>query len=169
MSSGGGIRHIMDFAVFGEKNKEKIDFSFAEKEISKYIKGSFYADTLEIMKMLGYSFDTAFKKKNPKLLCGDLLNGGTFGFNNPENIYASTYTSIKGSGRRFAMIRFAFPSFSVMADVFPVLYIKPWLLPVYYFKRIINYFKKKRNPELEKKSIKKGKERAKLINGYIIK
>lgn len=169
MTTGAGIRHIADLAVFGNAHKNEIDFISAENALSEFIDNSFYADTVELMHRLGGEETAQSETVNPDLLCDDLLNGGTFGLEDKEIKYASTFISSKTGGSRCALFRSVFPSFDLMASMYPELYDKPWRLPRIYCKRIAKYISRKRDPELEKESIKKGNKRIKLISDYGLK
>ena len=129
MTTGAGIRHIMDLAVFGNKYKKEIDFSSAEKVFSEFIGGAFYADTVELMKLLGGEENTSSKQLNPSTLCEDLINGGAFGLDDKEITYASTFIFSKTGGSRFGLLRSVFPSYDLMSAMHPELYDKPWKLP----------------------------------------
>lgn len=169
MTTGAGIRHIMDLAVFGNKYDNSIDFSSAEKALLSFIDGSFYADTVEIMRLLGGTESSDAKQLDVDSLCEDLLNGGTFGLDDKELNYASTFIFSKTGGSRFGLFRSVFPSYDLMAAMHPELYDKPWKLPCIYYKRIAKYLKNKRNAELEKDAIKKCNKRINLINNYGLK
>ena len=169
MTTGAGIRHIMDLAVFGNKYKKKIDFSSAEKVFSEFIGGAFYADTVELMKLLGGEENTPSKQLDPSTLCEDLINGGAFGLDDKEITYASTFIFSKTGGSRFGLLRSVFPSYDLMSAMHPELYDKPWKLPSLYCKRIVKYVGHKRDPELERDAVKKAKERIKLITDYDLK
>lgn len=169
MTTGAGIRHIMDLAVFGNKYKNEIDFTSAEKAFSEFIGGVFYADTVELMKLLGGEESTHSKPLDPGSLCEDLLNGGTFGLDDKEITYASTFIFSRTGGSKFGLLRSVFPSYDLMSAMHPELYDKPWKLPSAYCKRIAKYIGHKRDPELEKNAVKKAKERIKLIENYGIK
>lgn len=169
MTTGAGIRHIIDLAVFGNKYKNEIDFTSAEKRFSDFIDGSFYADTVELMKRLGGTEGSNSAPLDAEALCEDLLNGGTFGVDDKEINYASTFIFSKTGGSRFGLLRSVFPSYDLMAAMHPELYSKPWKLPSAYCRRIAKYLTKKRDPELEKDAIKKGNKRINLINNYGLK
>ena len=98
-----------------------------------------------------------------------MLNGGTFGLDDKELNYASTFIFSKTGGSRFGLFRSVFPSYDLMAAMHPELYDKPWKLPSVYYKRIAKYLKNKRNAELEKDAIKKCNKRINLINNYGLK
>ena len=169
MTTGAGIRHIMDLAVFGNKYKNEIDFTSAEKVFSEFIGGAFYADTVELMKLLGGEENTPSKRLDPSTLCEDLINGGAFGLDDKEITYASTFIFSKTGGSRFGLLRSVFPSYDLMSAMHPELYDKPWKLPSLYCKRIVKYVGHKRDPELERDAVKKAKERIKLITDYDLK
>lgn len=169
MTTGAGIRHIMDLAAFGNKYKDKIDFASAEKSFSKFIGNSFYADTVQLMNLLGGEESTTSPFLDSNALCEDLLNGGTFGYDDEEINYASTFIFSKTGGSRFALLHAIFPSYDLMSAMYPELYDKPWKLPAVYRKRLTRYIKQKREPELERRAIAKGNERIKLINNYGLK
>ena len=169
MTTGAGIRHIMDLAVFGNKYKKEIDFSSAEKVFSEFIGGAFYADTVELIKLLGGEENTPSKQLDPSTLCEDLINGGAFGLDDKEITYASTFIFSKTGGSRFGLLRSVFPSYDLMSAMHPELYDKPWKLPSLYCKRIVKYVGHKRDPELERDAVKKAKKRIKLITDYDLK
>lgn len=169
MTTGAGIRHIMDLAVFGNKYDNSIDFPSAEKALLSFIDGSFYADTVELMKLFGGRESTSLAPHDSNSLYEDLLNGGTYGMDDEEINYASTFIFSKTGGSRFGLFRSVFPSYDLMAAMYPELYDKPWKLPTVYCKRIAKYIKSKRDPRLERKAIKKGKQRIKLISDYGLK
>lgn len=164
ISSGAGIRHILDLIMFLDHFKDETDSEYAKKIISDYIGEKFYTDTLAVASVFGLNAESYTKRAES--LCEDLMDGGTFGFNNPEKFYANTYANIKTDKKKFALFRLVFPSFETMSDIFPELFDKPWKLPVYYFIRIKKYFKNKRNPAFEKKIIKNGKSRAEFLKKY---
>lgn len=169
MTTGAGIRHIADLAVFGNKYKESIDFPTVEKKLTEFIDGSFYADTVALMRLLGGEEETSFSALSREALCDDLMDGGTFGYDDRKITYASTFIFSKTGGSRFALMRSVFPSYSLMSSMYPELYDKPWKLPSLYCKRISRYVKTKREPELEKDAIKKGNARINLIKNYGLK
>ena len=80
MTTGAGIRHIADLAVFGNKYKESIDFPTVEKKLTEFIDGLFYADTVALMRLLGGEEETSFSALSREALCDDLMDGGTFGY-----------------------------------------------------------------------------------------
>lgn len=169
MTTGAGIRHVSDLAVFGNKYKNEIDFASAEQKFLEFIGSSFYADTVEIMRLLGGTESSDAEQLDADSLCEDLLNGGTFGLDDKELNYASTFIFSKTGGSRFGLFRSVFPSYDLMAAMHPELYDKPWKLPCIYYKRIAKYLKNKRNAELEKDAIKKCNKRINLINNYGLK
>lgn len=165
-STGAGIRHIMDIALFAEKNKDKIDFKLAESKIFEYASPALYADTLAIAARLGFPVFTEEKIQNPDLLLDDLLDGGTFGFDDPEKMYGASYKALKARNVKFAFLRAVFLPFRAMANYYTELYDKPYKLPYYYIKRIFDYFSRRRNKAFEKTMFKSGKSRIDLIKGY---
>ncbi len=169
MTTGAGIRHVSDLAVFGNKYKNEIDFASAEQKFLEFIGSSFYADTVKIMRLLGGTESSDAEQLDADSLCEDLLNGGTFGLDDKELNYASTFIFSKTGGSRFGLFRSVFPSYDLMAAMRPELYDKPWKLPCVYYKRIAKYLKNKRNAELEKDAIKKCNKRINLINNYGLK
>lgn len=169
MTTGAGVRHIMDLAVFGNKYKGEIDFASVEHRLSDFIGGSFYADTVGLMQLLGGEETSDAEPLSVEALRNDLLNGGTFGLDDDEINYASTFIFSKTGGSRFALFRAVFPSYDLMSAMYPELYDKPWKLPSVYGRRIAKYIGKKRNPELEKSAIKKGNQRINLLKSYGLK
>ena len=121
------------------------------------------------MRLLGGEEETSFSALSREALCDDLMDGGTFGYDDRKITYASTFIFSKTGGSRFALMRSVFPSYSLMSSMYPELYDKPWKLLSLYCKRIARYVKTKREPELEKDAIKKGNARINLIKNYGLK
>lgn len=169
MTTGAGLRHVTDLAVFGNKYKDIIDFSGAEKKFTEFIDGSFYADTVKLMNLLGGEETASAEGLDCDRLLTDLMNGGTFGYDDRDLTYAGTFISSKTGGSRFGLFRSVFPSYDLLSPMHPELYDKPWKLPSVYCKRITGYIKNKRNPEAEKKAIEKGNKRIKLLSDYGLK
>lgn len=95
-----------------------------------------------------------------------MLDGGTFGFEDPEKMYGASYKALKARNVKFAFLRAVFLPFRTMANYYTELYDKPYKLPYYYIKRIFDYLLRRRNKAFEKTMFKSGKSRIDIISGY---
>ena len=129
---------------------------------------------------LGFSLDKACYPKDMREqtvdympLLMDLLDGGIYGDSSMERKHSSnmTLTAVVGgtSNTAASLGSSLFPSKEYMKQRFSWVKKHPYLLPVGYVVRIVQYLKSsKRKPADEKNSIQIGMERVELLKQYHI-
>ena len=138
ISSGVGLRPMMDLFMFEKAYGEHIDRDTVEKAIRDISAWKLYGDIIAIgNRYLGFDFKNRSAVTDPEMLIDDIQNAGTFGIESEalarSSLFTTTAVSHKGIKR---YIRFVFPELSYMQGHYPILCDKPKLLPLYWVRRL---------------------------------
>ena len=148
LAGGCGIRPFLDYYVLKKNNY------FDEQEVVKLCEKAKIGDFYKAVKMLtdvwfGKSEHTEFTRRIEKYI----LTGGAYGYF-PNN--AAAYTVMNGGKIKY-VLSLAFPKYSNMRVLYPILNRFPAMLPFFYIYRVYE--------KLFGKSSERAKERYKVIKG----
>lgn len=138
ISSGVGIRLVLDLLMFEKRYANNIDWVQVEKAMKDISAWSLYGDVTFIgNKYLGFEFQQRSKPTHSELLVGDMEQVGTFGNQSESQARsAALILSTVSYGGKRNKLRFVFPDLGYMQGHYTVLCDKPWLLPFYWVKRL---------------------------------
>lgn len=169
---GVGIRQICDICLFARRYAAEIDWdrvrSSCESIGIQILSAAFF---LIGERHLDLPVPEAFADLKPDELplLSDSLSGGLFGVDDMDRLHSSRITldaaaADKKDRRRRGLIASVFPSRAYMADSYPYLKDKPWLLPAAWGQRLFSYLSQERgNPS---RSMKIGRERVEMLKRY---
>ncbi len=137
MRNGGvGVRHITDIWIYG--SKVKFDEKIVEKELEKLKLLEFYKN---ILKTINVWFNGAERDDTTDLITRWILSSGSFG-TAEQYLLGNALKKKIANGRMESkgklLLRSAFPPYSVMCGIYPVLRKIKLLLPFMYAVRIIS-------------------------------
>ena len=177
LHSGFGVRQVFDMILFAETYGDKIDWAEIIKKTKKNHMYVFMVNLFDIgVRYLGFDPEKAcWPSKAQKLdgtldsgeLLEDLLVGGVFGASSEERIHSSNITLAaankeeKVSGLRASL----FPKRSYMEKKYDYVKEHPWLLPVGWGQRILEYTSRKKKVD-NVKVVETGNKRVKLLKKY---
>lgn len=156
-NAGSGVRTVLDFRLFTEKYGSRLDRAYIEKEIRKAnaaaLKEGRRSESLE-------NFEALLLKKTEEWFGKEeieidettikIISDGVYG--KKENIWKQ---NLQTEGRRYLWRRL-FPPLQTMKTIFPKLEKLPFLLPLYWLKRIFRaFFKHRREIEGEYRFVKR--------------
>ncbi|MGN1481629.1 nucleotidyltransferase domain-containing protein [Porcipelethomonas sp.] len=127
LKSGTGIRTVMDIYIYMKANKDLMDMDYITGEFKKIGIEEIFQNFLCLSEKWfgsGAKCDEKFEKS--------VLSSGIYG-----TIEQQINNSIKENGERFYILKRTFPSYTMMADQFPVLRKLPFLLPFLWIWRLI--------------------------------
>lgn len=181
LHSGFGIRQVADMIMMAEQYGDQIDWKDIKEKLSRLNMAHYWNALVGIgTSYLGFSLDKACYPKDMREqtvdhmpLLMDLLDGGIYGDSSMERKHSSnmTLTAVVGgtSNTAASLGSSLFPSKEYMKQRFSWVKKHPYLLPVGYVVRIVQYLKSsKRKPGDEKNSIQIGMERVELLKQYHI-
>lgn len=126
--AGVGIRHILDWWLYSEKNRESLDWEYINNTLKELDIFQFYNNIM----FLG---DVWFKGKKSNKVIEELeeyiIDSGIYG--KIEN----RKTNIVLESKRKTIIKLIFPQYNVMCERYPKLLKNKYLLPYYYLVRIL--------------------------------
>lgn len=142
----GGIapRIVLDFYVFLEKNKNKLNFQYVKDVVSQMG----YEDFTEKISKLAYEwFSPVGTGLNNDDLSMFIVSSGSYGRMKNNVLIKSAQMSKKGKAPSPLMFAFkqAFPSIKIMGEIYPVLKRHHFLLPFMWIRRIFTKLFFRRN------------------------
>lgn len=182
LHSGFGVRQVCDMILFASRYGENIDWNKIVKNCSEI-----HADVFaQAVFKIGENYLTLDKEKaklpkvwktsrvDEKPMLKDLLDGGTFGDSSMSRKHSSSITlnavaaGKQGKKTKSSLFKTLFPSAKQLEGRYPRLKKAPWLLPYYWIRRILEYYKEtkhadKNNPA---ESLKIGSQRTELMKFY---
>lgn len=173
--SGFGLRQCMDILIFQERYTEKIDWDLIQKRLNQIGALQFLADIQWIGNTyMGFEFDLITSQNCPMDLLEDLLLNGVFGNETKAQKTARGFTraviSVETEKAHFIKKWFftIFPQRKNMINLHPELVDKPWLLPIFWMKRIgrLLFRKKVFEGDLLAESKKISNRRVALLRKY---
>ncbi|MGN0602263.1 MAG: nucleotidyltransferase family protein [Oscillospiraceae bacterium] len=153
ISSGVGIRLVLDLLMFEKIYANNIDWAQVEKAMKDISAWSLYGDVTYIgNKYLGFEFQQRSKPVHSELLVGDMEQVGTFGNQSESQAKSAAFaaSAFNNKKERTSFLNLLFPSLEVMKCGYPEVSDKKWMLPIAWIKRIIKYI-----PKLLKRSKRK--------------
>ncbi len=136
---GIGIRHMTDLYVFEAANTE-LDYNYIVKELKKLQLFEFYKNTK-------HTLDVWFCEKQPDVMSDfitdKIFSSGSYGTHTSRKLSFETRISGKSQNNRF--LRRAFPTYSQMRLIFPILKRCPVLLPFLWVVRWVRAILFRRN------------------------
>lgn len=173
--SGFGLRQCMDILIFQERNVEKIDWDMIQKRLNQIGALQFLADIQWIGNTyMGFTHVLITSPNCPMDLLEDLLLNGVFGNETKAQRTARGFTgavvSVETENPHFIKKCFftIFPQRKSMISFHPELVEKPWLLPIFWVKRIgrLLFRKKVFDGDLLAESKKISNRRVALLRKY---
>ena len=149
--SGIGIRHIIDWWLYSEKNRESLDWEYITNSLKKLELYHFYENIM----FLG---DVWFKDKESNEVIMELeeyiIDSGIYG--KVENRYTNTVLESK----RKTIMKLIFPQYNIMCERYPKLLKNRYLLPYYYLVRILEiiFYRREGKGKLLKNIVSEKKE-----------
>lgn len=174
-ASGFGLRQCMDILIFQERYAEKIDWDIIQKRLKQVGALQFLADIQWIGNTyMGFTHALITSQNCPMDLLEDLLLNGVFGNETQAQRTAIGLTnatvSVETEKTHFIKKWFftIFPQKERMINRHPELADKPWLLPIFWVKRIrrLLIHKKEADGDLLAESIKISNRRVALLRKY---
>jgi hypothetical protein len=184
LHSGFGIRQVCDIILYANTYGSQVDWDRiqvncrmirAEKFAAAiFAIGKNYLGFRETQAAYPHSWQILRVDEVPMLM--DLLSGGLYGDSSMSRKHSSNITleavaaQKAGKQARGALINSAFPPASKLAGRYPYLNKRPYLLPVAWCSRILQYGKETRNLRNNKAAdaLKIGNERLELMKFYDI-
>lgn len=178
VSCGIGLRQFCDIGLWAQAYHEQIDWRRLYDQCASVHAATFAAAAFKIARgHLGIEFDLpalweAYIDVEP--LLHDTLCGGVYGSNDYTRLHSSTVTlnAVKASrvGKKSSVLSSIFPKKEYFERRYQYLKKHPYLLPVAWIQRIVNYAMEKRASADNSAagSIKLAKERIELMKMYDI-
>ena len=174
LHGGIGIRQVSDLAVFAEKNGGEIDWARVRGGCGSIRIEYFSAALFRIaQKHLGYELPEAFADLDADEgpLLTDILEGGNFGTADLDRMHSGNLTldavaAQKQGRRRSGLFAAAFPTAEYMAQRYPWLRGRRWLLPAAWLRRAGEYLLSRDSSAAS--VLRLGRERIKLLRQYRI-
>lgn len=173
VGSGFGIRQLVDIMLFTRCHADDIDFDLSCSMLSHIGALTFASNVFfAAEKLFGFSTECFDYKYDEKILCfddfvNDLLSAGVFGKSSEDRLHsASLVTSAVADKGNQSFIKTVFPPYNVMKSKFPCLRYVPFLLPLFWFFRLVGYVIKvinKKNNVSPAKSIEIAQSRIGLM------
>lgn len=176
VSCGIGLRQFCDIGLWAQAYHEKIDWQRLCDQCASVHAATFAAAAFKIARgYLGIEFDlpTPWEASiDVEPLLHDTLCGGVYGSNDYTRLHSSTVTlnAVKASrvGKKSSVLSSIFPKKEYFERRYQYLKKHPYLLPVAWIQRIVNYAMEKRASADNSAagSIKLAKERIELMKLY---
>ncbi|MBQ1476784.1 MAG: nucleotidyltransferase family protein [Erysipelotrichaceae bacterium] len=176
--SGIGIRQLCDMTLFLEHygkhiSYEKIVSSCKQKHLFFFLKAvlRLCIDHLGLDTSISH---LPLSLQDPDIdtlpLLKDILTGGIYGAEDIDRLHSANMTldaisSVKQGKRKKGILKSLFPSYTYMSGKYPYLKKRPYLLPVSWTERILDYLKKGKDPG---RTIVIGRKRIELLKYYHI-
>ena len=180
--SGCGVRQICDIVLYANAHGAQIDWKQIRTRCREIKADKWMAALLEIgEKYFGFDYEKACCPKewvipelDTKLLLKDMLEGGILGNAERSRLQSSTITANaviaanKGKKAKASIVKTIFPPVTYMSGRYSYLEKHPYLLPVAWTSRIVEYGKstKSRKGGNPSRSIRIGNERVALLKEY---
>ena len=177
--SGFGIRQVCDILVFAEKNGEVIDWKKVMQQCREVKANLFGAAIFNIgLKYLGFDaikahFPNSWENQNvdEEPLLTDILIGGLYGISQANRVHSSNITlnAVEGKKRHTlfgGILHSLFPPMDYMRNLYPYLKRLPFLLPLAWCSRIVQYLYSRKGGSNAMDSVRIGKERLALLKKY---
>lgn len=173
IGSGFGVRQLIDIYMFIKVYGNEIDYNVMNEQlhnlgITNFAFNVFYA----IEKIFNADISFLLKNADEKILCfdgflSDLLCAGVFGKSSEDRLHSASVvlSAVENAGKK-SVNQTIFPPFAVMRGRYRILKKFPFLLPVFWLYRLIEYLfkalfgKQKVSPQ---KSIEIANERIELM------
>ena len=178
VSCGIGLRQFCDIGLWAQAYHEQIDWQRLYDQCASVHAATFAAAAFKIARgYLGIEFDlpTPWEASiDVEPLLHDTLCGGVYGSNDYTRLHSSTVTlnAVKASrvGKKSSVLSSIFPKKEYFERRYQYLKKHPYLLPVAWIQRIVNYAMEKRASvdNSAAGSIKLAKERIELMRLYDI-
>lgn len=178
VSCGIGLRQFCDIGLWAQAYHEKIDWQRLCDQCASVHAATFAAAAFKIARgYLGIEFDlpTPWEASiDVEPLLHDTLCGGVYGSNDYTRLHSSTVTlnAVKASrvGKKSSVLSSIFPKKEYFERRYQYLKKHPYLLPVAWIQRIVNYAMEKRASADNSAAgaIKLAKERIELMRLYDI-
>lgn len=178
VSCGIGLRQFCDIGLWAQAYHEQIDWQRLYDQCASVHAATFAAAAFKIARgYLGIEFDlpTPWEASiDVEPLLHDTLCGGVYGSNDYTRLHSSTVTlnAVKASrvGKKSSVLSSIFPKKEYFERRYQYLKKHPYLLPVAWIQRIVNYAMEKRASADNSAagSIKLAKERIELMKMYDI-
>ncbi|MEE1086808.1 MAG: nucleotidyltransferase family protein [Schaedlerella sp.] len=180
LHSGVGIRQVCDMVMMADYYKEQIDWSYMYDRLKGLRLDGFWNGLVEIGKRylgfipndVGYPEALLMYDLDCSNLLQDLLDSGVFGQSTAERKHSANVTlaAVK-NGKKNVMASInasLFPNFDYMKKGYPWLQRYPFLLPVAWGLRILNYIKNSKKNGEKSSSLEIGMDRVELLKEYHI-
>lgn len=177
---GFGIRQVLDILLFEQSYYTEINWDYIIKVLKEVRADYFFGDLQYIgNKYLGFKLSTMCESKCPEELLEDLMSSGTFGNGTPEQVIAHQMTNAamqninnkqKNKKSFITVWQTIFPNMRYMAERYPELGEKPWLILqcwIHRWKKFLN-FNKSSGGNLALKGTKISQKRIELLQKYDI-
>lgn len=178
VSCGIGLRQFCDIGLWAQAYHEQIDWQRLYDQCASVHAATFAAAAFKIARgYLGIEFDlpTLWEASiDVEPLLHDTLCGGVYGSNDYTRLHSSTVTlnAVKASrvGKKSSVLSSIFPKKEYFERRYQYLKKHPYLLPVAWIQRIVNYAMEKRASADNSAAgaIKLAKERIELMRLYDI-
>ena len=178
VSCGIGLRQFCDIGLWAQAYHEQIDWQRLYDQCASVHAATFAAAAFKIARgYLGIEFDLPTPLEasiDVEPLLHDTLCGGVYGSNDYTRLHSSTVTlnAVKASrvGKKSSVLSSIFPKKEYFERRYQYLKKHPYLLPVAWIQRIVNYAMEKRASADNSAagSIKLAKERIELMKMYDI-
>lgn len=176
--SGLGIRQVCDIIMFANRFGREIDWKLIYDRCNVARAVKFVAAIFAIgEKHLNFDkekacFPLCFRdiEVNEELLLKDIMGAGIYGSADAARQHSSGFTVDAASGNKQSMLRHLFPSAKVLSGRYSYVGKRPYLLPVAWSQRLLNYSKEVsiRNRNTPAESVKIAKQRIKMLAYYDI-
>ena len=169
-SSGVGIRQLIDICIYDKRYHELIDWGMVEMRIKEMSADKLYADIMFIGKeYLGFELDSKFQGYCAEALLEDMMEAGVHGKTTKEQVLSGRVAS-SAMENSDSILRLIFPKVSTLSMGYPILYDKPYLIPIMWIRRLIKFVCKMKlyDNKLARNGLEIGKRRVRLLKEYRI-
>ena len=172
LHSGVGIRQVCDICLYATTYNKQIDWKKTNTSCCKISIETFTAALFRIgYKYLGFEIPDVFKEieTDETNLLKDILSGGVYGASDRDRLHSSTITlnaaaASKEGRKKNSLLNSIFLPKKNLEKRYPYLEKHPYLLPVAWGQRVINYLAKEGSDP--SRSIEIGKERINILKEY---
>lgn len=146
IGSGFGVKQLTDIYLFEKKYHDRIDFDKMNESLKKMgITDFAYNIWYAIEKIFGCDFSFLLENADYSKICyddfiSDLLSAGVFGKSSEDRLHsASVVQSAVENGGKKTVFKTIFPSVAVMKKKYKTVEKFPFLVPLFWLIRVINY------------------------------
>ncbi len=170
-STGAGIRMAMDVLLYMEKYYDRIDWTYIWDKLEQVRADSYLTDLIAVgNQYLGFNLPLERTPTSPEALIEDMLKTGIFGSVTENASETARYTNMAitngGSSKVTAIWHMIFPSWKMWTSWRPYLKVKPYMLPVEWFKRVGRFLKSGKKVSVMTESYDVALERIELLKKY---